>query len=185
MIIIGICGSPRKNGNTEILLKEALKGAEELGTKTELILLRMKKIEFCKGCEEVCEKTGSCQINDDMMEIYDKIGKSDGIIIGTPTYFNMISGVLKNFIDRCLPMSWSGRLKNKVTGIIAVGGDGDESIKEAAENIKTFIEICEMKNIGKPLCIKASKCGEIAKNDKALTDARNLGVKIVKSIVGK
>ena len=93
--IIGICGSPRK-GNNEILLNEALKSAEKAGAKTDLIYLREKKIEMCDGCCE-CDTTKKCHLKDNMNDIINKIKKSDGIIFATPTYFDDINGLMKNF----------------------------------------------------------------------------------------
>lgn len=68
MKVLGIVFSPRRNGNTEILVREALKGAEEVGAETELITTRDYKINPCDGCES-CYETGKCHINDDMQII--------------------------------------------------------------------------------------------------------------------
>ena len=71
MKIIGICGSPRIGGNTEIMVKEALRGAKEEGVQTELIHLGKAKLEFCDGCL-ICEEIGKCQIDDGVNEINEK-----------------------------------------------------------------------------------------------------------------
>ena len=67
MKIIGICGSPRHGGNTEFMLKEALKATKEKGAKTELIFLADKDIKHCEGCTPKCEDL--CKIEDDMKQI--------------------------------------------------------------------------------------------------------------------
>jgi multimeric flavodoxin WrbA len=184
MKIIGICGSPRK-GNTEILLREALNGAKEAGADTELILLREKNIELCDGCL-VCEKTGECHINDDMQKIYKKLTESDVIIFGSPTYYNNVTALFKILIDRTNVFYLKNNLKNKIAAIICVGGMklNEGSIENAAKQIKIFCEIQGMKVVGK-LLVSATISNEVLENKKILKKARDLGVKIVKSIVNK
>jgi multimeric flavodoxin WrbA len=184
MKIIGICGSPRR-GNTETLLIEALKGSKGTGAKTELILLREKNIEFCGGCLS-CEKTGKCHIDDDMQEIYKNLIESDAIIFGSPTYYNNVTALFKNLIDRTNVFYRNNDLKNKKAAIICVGGMklNEGSIENAAKQIKIFCEIQGMKVVGK-LLASATKSNEISKNKEILNKARNLGVKVVKSIVVK
>lgn len=182
MKIIGICGSPRKGGNTEILLKEALKGAEEAGAETELILLREKNIASCKGCIEFCMKKEVCKIADDANELNEKLTKADGFIIGSPTYFGLPSGILKNFMDRTSPIY--GKLNNKPVVIITVGMSETDfgGIELTAQALRTFCLWHEMIVVGSPVCVKAEKIGEVSKNKRALISARKLGGKIVNVI---
>lgn len=77
MKIVGIVCSPRKGGNTEILVREALKAASEAGAETDLVLTSTKNIAPCDGCG-ICEKNGVCKISDDMQELYQKLESSDG-----------------------------------------------------------------------------------------------------------
>ena len=83
MKILAVSGSPRKDGNTVILLNEALKGAQQEGAETELCSVSGKTIASCDACIS-CRKTGRCHINDDMQELYSKLLEADGIIMGTP-----------------------------------------------------------------------------------------------------
>jgi multimeric flavodoxin WrbA len=176
MKIVGICGSPRK-GNTEFLLKEALKAAEKKGAKTELILLREKRIEFCDGCGK-CEKTGECHIEDDMQEIYKRLESADGIILASPNYYDNVSGMMKNFIDRTLVYYGprEKKIKGKIGGIIAVGGG---SADEAVEKLKVFFSAYEAKVVGIVKAV-AGSAGEISKNKKAIEKARKLGERLMK-----
>jgi len=101
--ILGIVGSPRHNSNTEVMVREGLKGAEDTGNvETELLLLAGKKINPCIGCLKCLEKKDLCifRFKDDMQEFYEKYIAADGLIIGSPVYHASISGVLKNAIDR-------------------------------------------------------------------------------------
>jgi multimeric flavodoxin WrbA len=117
MRILGICCSPRKGGNTEILLREALESAHEAGCETELILVAGKKIGPCDGCG-TCFETGMCKIKDDMQHIYEEMEKADGIILGTPVYFTNVSAQAKAVIDRTYVFLWNRKLRGKVAAAL-------------------------------------------------------------------
>ena len=120
MKILAISGSPRKDGNTVILLNEALKGAKQEGATTELYSASGKTIAPCDACIS-CRKTGRCRIDDDMQELYPKLREADGIIIGTPIYLYTMAAQTKAIIDRtfCLDHNQAA-LANKVGGIVVV-----------------------------------------------------------------
>ncbi len=99
MKIIGIEGSPRKDGNTEKLVKKILAGAEEAGAKTEYLKLADLDLNFCRGCG-TCRATGECVVKDDMDRIVDAIQQSDAIVLGSPVYVWQVSGNTKVFMDR-------------------------------------------------------------------------------------
>jgi multimeric flavodoxin WrbA len=119
MKILGIVCSSRKGGNTEILMREALEAAQKAGGETELFLIADKDISFCNGCE-ACVETGKCIIEDDMQELYEKMEAADGIILGTPVYFNSVSAQAKAIMDRGYAFLRVRRLKGKVAAAIAV-----------------------------------------------------------------
>ncbi|MCK4863555.1 MAG: flavodoxin family protein [Dehalococcoidales bacterium] len=122
MKILGLSFSPRTQGNTEILLDEALSGARQEGAETELYSIAGKDIKPCDGCWG-CRKAGECHIKDDMQELYTKMLEADGIIYGTPVYFYNMTGQGKTVIDRTIALGQPGRnLANKVGGVIAVAG---------------------------------------------------------------
>ncbi len=101
MKILGVVGSPRKGGNTEIMVEEALATAREAGAETELVLIAGKKIAGCDGCD-TCRKTMACHIKDDMQTIYKQLEAADGIIFGTPVYFGSVPSQAKAIIDAFL-----------------------------------------------------------------------------------
>jgi multimeric flavodoxin WrbA len=121
MNILGISCSPRKSGNTELLLAQALSGAGHEGAETELYNLSGTEIKPCDGCA-ACRKTGICHINDDMQTIYQKLLTADGVIFGTPVYFYSLTSQAKALIDRTYALLHGRRLANKVGGVIAVAG---------------------------------------------------------------
>lgn len=99
MLVIGISGSPRKNGNTDLLLDAVLEGSASNGAEVKKFYLSDSVCSGCLGCGR-CEDTGSCNIDDYISEIYDCIGRADAVILTSPIYFESISSWMKTFIDR-------------------------------------------------------------------------------------
>ena len=119
MKVLGIVCSPRKGGNTEIMVTEALAVAREAGLETELILAAGKKIAPCDGCE-ACAKSGVCKIKDDMQPIYQQLEAADAIIFGTPVYFGNVSAQGKAIIDRTYAIRRQRKLAGKVAAAVVV-----------------------------------------------------------------
>jgi len=117
MRILGIVGSARKEGNTEILVKEALEAARQAGAETELVLVADKDIAPCDGCG-ACVENGICKIKDDMQEIYQKLEQADGVIFGTPVYFANVSAQTKAIMDRTYAFLRVRKLRGKVAAAI-------------------------------------------------------------------
>jgi multimeric flavodoxin WrbA len=116
--ILAISCSPRPQGNTVTMLKEALRGAQQEGGEVELYSVSGKDLQPCDGCW-TCTKTGICHVQDDMQELYDKMLTADGIIFGTPIYFYGMAAQMKIIIDRSHALNVPGRrLANKVGGVI-------------------------------------------------------------------
>ena len=115
MKILGINGSPRKGGNTEIMLTQILKEAESLGAESEYLAVDKLNFQGCKGCLW-CQHTGSarCVQQDDMAGIYEKIANADAIIVGTPVYFSGMTGQLKTFMDRLYPFYGRGGIPSRL-----------------------------------------------------------------------
>ena len=110
--VLGIAGSPRIGGNSEVLLDSALAGAESAGAKTEKIVLSMLKITPCDS-DSFCRKNGTCYIKDDMQLVYKKLKAADAIIISSPVYFGSVTAQLKAMIDRCQVFWVNGFLLKK------------------------------------------------------------------------
>jgi multimeric flavodoxin WrbA len=122
MKVLALSFSPHKNGNTVILLEEALKGAQIEGAEVELYSVAEKNIKPCQGCR-ACSKTGECIVKDDMQELYGKMLGADGIIFGTPVYFYSMTAQAKAVIDRTICFNRPERsLANKVGGVVVVAG---------------------------------------------------------------
>lgn len=122
--VIGIVGSPRIEGNTEILVAAALRSAEEAGKgtiQTELIRMANYRVEPCDGCES-CRKLGYCKIEDDFEVIFQKMVEADGIVIGSPVYFSSPTPNILALLHRAgyVSQSKSRPFERKVGAPIAV-----------------------------------------------------------------
>jgi len=177
MKVIAICGSPRKNGNTKLMLGEALRGAKGKGAKTELIQLSGKNIKYCLGCDNC---NFPCRIKDDTGKIYKKMIDADIIIIGSPVYCCNVSGLLKNFMDRCTCLTRPElKLKGKVGGAITVSGFFTGNA-ETEYHIWDFLNWQGIMLPGRCTAEGFSlKKGEILRKKENLKSARELGERLV------
>ncbi len=98
--VLILSGSPRKNGNSDILCDEFLRGAAEAGNEVEKIRVAEKNIGYCLGCYYCADHNGECAIKDDMAEVLQKMIDADVIVLASPVYFYSIDAQLKALIDR-------------------------------------------------------------------------------------
>lgn len=129
MKVIGISGSPRKDGNTDALIKKVFENLEKEGIETELIRIGGKAIRGCLGCGKCAEmQNETCIIkNDPVNEIIGKMKEADGIILGSPTYFSDVTAEMKALIDRAGFVSYTngGLFKHKAgAAVVAVRRGG-------------------------------------------------------------
>ena len=101
--VLIVSSSFRKNSNSEMLATEFANGVKDAGNDVEVITLRDKNLNFCKGCL-ACQKTMQCVIKDDAVEIAEKMKKADVLVFVTPVYYYSISGQLKTMLDRANPL---------------------------------------------------------------------------------
>ncbi|NWF98030.1 MAG: flavodoxin family protein [Nitrospirae bacterium] len=179
MNIIAFMGSPRRDGNTEILLKTAIEGIEKSGFNVNIFRLNEMDIMPCQNCGG-CEETGFCIYNDDMNIIYESIRTADRIILASPIFFFSLSAQTKTMIDRCQSF-WCEKylLKKPITSgqygrkglLLLVGGMKKEiGIECAGATAKAFfrtISVPEHKTLSY-LGIDAK--GEIQKHPTALKE---------------
>jgi len=119
---VGIVGSPRKNGNTEILTQHTLKAIGEEGLETELIRLAGLDIQPCNVCM-VCRDEGErCPIEDDLFPLYTKMKEAEAIILASPVYFGSATALLKALMERTGYIGGHGRraFAGKVGGPLVV-----------------------------------------------------------------
>lgn len=140
MFILGLNGSPQKEGNTVNLLNAALAAASRMGAETRLLhvvdALKGVTHPFCNNCTPVCE--GTCIKGNNLEEAYDLLRKADGIIMGSPVYFGTISAQLKAFWDKSRVLRKEKALVNVVGGAVATGAarfGGQETTLRAIHDI--------------------------------------------------
>ena len=179
MKILGLCCSPRKGGNTETLLTEALEGARSEGAEVELFSVHGKDIKPCDGCQ-TCVTTGICHISDDVQDVFRKMIESDGIIFGTPIYFYTMTAQAKAIMDRTYSIRRPEfKLESKVGGIIAVaGGIG---LMEAIKDYYFYIAINHML-AADYVSAYASERGEVHDQERIMKLAREQGRQMVQLV---
>jgi multimeric flavodoxin WrbA len=119
MRILGISGSPRKKGNTEILIDEVLGVVRNAGWETEVFLMSEKQVGPCDACG-ACFQLGACVVKDDMQELYGKMEQADAIVFGSPVYFGTVSAQMKAIMDRMFALLGRRTLKGKLAGNLVV-----------------------------------------------------------------
>ncbi len=185
MYVLGINGSPRIGGNTDILLDKALEGAKSKGARTEKVILNTLKFSACQECEDVGDD-GTCIIEDDMQTLYRKIEEADAIILASPIFFGGLSAQTKMMIDRfqCL---WRAKyilkkstFKKKRRGLfISVESskrmDFFDNARSIVKNLFATIDV----EYGEELfCAGVDKKGSILEHPDTLNDAFALGERI-------
>lgn len=120
--VLILSGSPRKEGNSDILCDAFARGAAEAGHAVEKIRVAEKKIGFCRACY-ACKQTGKCAIEDDMAQVLQKMIDADVIVLASPVYFYAMDAQLKAVIDRTVAR-WL-EVKNKEFYYIVTAADAD------------------------------------------------------------
>ncbi len=137
--VLIVSSSLRVGSNSELLAREAERGARDAGHDVELVSLKDKDIRFCKGCL-ACQKTGKCVIHDDAAEIVGKVQNADVLVFVTPIYYYELSGQLKTLLDRCNPLFPQEYAFRDVYLMTASAEDGDEVYEKAVNGLKGWID---------------------------------------------
>jgi len=148
MKIVGISGSPNRDGSNSHMIDRALDIARQRGFEVENITLAGADISPCTDCH-VCKTENSCPIKDDIAGINSSLASADGIIASSPVYFGTLSGQLKMLFDRTLPLRRNGfLLKDKVGAALAVGGSRNGGQEYTVWSIHAWMHIHGMIVVG-------------------------------------
>ena len=185
MKVLGILGSPRIGGNSDILLSQALAGAKSAGADVEKIILDRKNIAGCKDCMK-CNKMGVCAMKDDMAEIQQKILDAYAIIHSSPVYFWAMTSQMKAYLDRwCVffdaewrwQKAYYPKMRGKRIGLITVCGDTNAQTGDPiVHSFKSTTDMTKMHWLGAVMA-SATEKGEIVNNQTAIQEAFELGKK--------
>lgn len=172
--VLVLCASPRVMGNTEILAKEFVRGAEDAGNDVEYVRLADQKIDFCIGCR-ACAESEECFQRDDMDKLSKLVLGADVLVFATPVYFYTMSAQMKVFIDRLTPFYEKVRAD---IYIMATAWDNmEENLELTAESIRGLTDMC-FEGCKEKGCLLVGGCenkGDIKNNQAALNNAYNLG----------
>lgn len=135
--ILIISGSPRKNGNSDILCGQFEKGAAEAGNTVEKVNLRELKIGYCTACYG-CRGTKACVQKDDMEALLQKMVEADVLVLATPVYFYSMDGQMKTMIDRTLPRYTE--IRDKDVCLIATAAEGRHAMVRTMDALKGFVD---------------------------------------------
>lgn len=173
--ILVISGSPRKNGNTEMLAKAFVDGAILAGNHVKILSVIGKHIGGCLGCN-ACRRNSDnkCVLNDDMIECYNIMAKADVIVFATPIYFYGASSQLKAMIDR-LHNPIRNTFKVKKLGLLAVCADNEMAVfNSVKEMYNSCLRYFSLENGGIVTVCGVEEKGDISGNT-ALSEAEEMG----------
>lgn len=188
--VLGICASPRRNGNSELILDSFLKGAKAIrGSSIKKIFLGDLVIKFCQE-GECCYESGECVLNDDMRVIYKDVDDADIIVISAPIYFGSIPAQLKLLIDRFQP-HWIkkevlkkpplGEKKREGAFLCVSASDRDDFFKNARQVVRNLYAVLSIKYHGEVYCSGVNNKGDIKDKKDVMSRAYRLGEDLVKN----
>jgi multimeric flavodoxin WrbA len=180
--VLGVIGSPRKKGNTEVLVSRILDGARDGGANTGIISLGELAIQECVGCHACWKGKHACCKDDDMKDLYPRIIESDVIVFGTPVYWYGPTAIMKCFIDRFVYFNCPenrNKIKGK-TGVIAV--PFEDKTLSTANLVVDFFERClnylEMRLAEKVLVPGVTRRGEVRDKKQIMDRCYKLGQRL-------
>jgi multimeric flavodoxin WrbA len=187
MYILTLYGSPRQNGNTDILLDEFIKGATSVKSvlQIEKIYVRNLKITPCQEYG-ICLKTGECAIKDEMSSLYDKLLRADLVVLSAPVFFSNVPAQVKIIIDRSQPL-WARKYilktiskdtKRKGFFISVAGTEGKDVFSGILSTVKYFFKAINVDYAGELLYNKIDDKGVIREHLSALKETFQAGQKL-------
>ena len=172
--VLIVSASPRKNSNSEALALAFAEGAKSAGHEAELISLRGKTVNFCRGCF-VCQETQRCVIHDDADQICQKALLADVLVFATPIYYYEMSGQLKTLLDRLNPLFPSDYAFKDVYMLTAAAEDEDYVPARAVSGLEGWVECFERAHLaGTVFMGGVTEAGENPDHP-ALVQARKMG----------
>jgi len=193
--VLVISSSPRKNGNSELLAKESVRGATDAGAHVDYVRITDLKISPCTSCG-YCEKKGECSIKDDFPELMRKMIDSDILVFATPIYFMAVGAWGKMAIDRCQTL-WSRKYvlnmpNRKEEGktwaglCIAVGGSKSTKMFECVRlTMKYFYDVLDITRTDEIFHNRIDEKGAVSEKPEALEEAYNKTRDMVTEIAEK
>jgi multimeric flavodoxin WrbA len=174
MKVLGLVGSPRKGGNTDLLVSAVLYGAGAAGGEVDKLYVYDFDISPCVDCRGCKKEPFNCVIKDDMRQLYPKLEETDIIIFGTPLYWYGPTAKMKLLIDKLRPYIASKKLKGKKAILIVPSEEGLEACRNLLGMFEQSFGYLGLELAGKILAT-ASEKGEVQQQPKVLDKAFRLG----------
>jgi multimeric flavodoxin WrbA len=174
--VLGIVGSPRRGGNTEVMVDEVLAGAEEAGAHVEKVILAELAIAPCRACD-TCAETGACAQHDDMQPLAEKMQRSEVWVLGTPVYWWGPSAQFKAFMDRWYGVEAEIFRGRRVLVVMPLGSDDAYDARHAVGMIEDSVKYRKVESVETILAPGAYKLGEVRDFPEVLAAARRAGRK--------
>ena len=187
--VLGLSCSPRRGGNTDLMLDHALQGAREAGADTEKIIVPELDIHPCKACN-ACFKEGRCVQKDDMQELYPKLRSREGIILAAPIFSMNLAAQAKILIDR-LQCFWATkyvlrqhtvpdekRERRKGLWLSAAGFDRENVFDAAVPTVRYFFAMLEIEGSERLTFNNVEDRGAISRVPGALESCREAGSRL-------
>ena len=172
--VIGIVGSPRQGGNTEILVNEILQGAEAAGARIDLVALRDLTIEPCRACD-ACRERGVCVLDDDFPTLFERMQGSQAWVLGTPVYWWGPTAQFKAFLDRWyMAASHRDVFRGRRVVFAVPSGGGPSYANHTVGLLEEVAAYLGMDHRG-TLAIAAGSRGDVRGQVKVMERARELG----------
>jgi len=191
--ILAVVGSPRKKGNTDVLVKQAAKAAESMGAEVTTIYLSKLQIKDCKACDK-CAANMKCLLKDDMQNVYSLLEEAQAIIVGSPTYFYNVTGITKCFLDRLYAYEvfdpknrhvWMGAMSNGICRFALSIVMGEQASKNdlgfASLALKETLTAIGYKMTDSLSFVDMVVKGDAEKNELALKEATAAGKRLVRA----
>lgn len=176
MKVVGFNGSPRKDGNTAVLIQRVFREMENEGIATEFVQLSHKSIHGCASCYQCMEKKNErCAVNDDAANEYiEKITQAQGVVLASPVYFMDVTPEMKALIDRVgfVSRSNGGMFRNKVGGLVAVARRA--GAVHTLDTMSHFFLSMDMIIVGRTIGIGRDR-GDVEKDKEGMLLAESLG----------
>jgi len=172
--VLGIVGSPRRNGNTEILVDEILSGAAEAGAQIGKVILDELDISPCKACN-ACKGGNPCIHDDDMSALLEMMENSQVWVLGTPIYWWGPTAQMKAFVDRWYGANYAKFQDKRVILALPLGGSKEESAQHTIGMFRSIMDYLNMKHIATVVAPGINQRGAIREKSSILTIARDTG----------
>ena len=140
--VVIITSSLRANSNSDLLAESFKEGALSAGNEVEIVSLKGKKLDFCRGCM-ACQKIGRCVIQDDANQIMEKLCEADVVVWATPTYYYSMSGNMKTLIDRCNALFCKDYKFRDVCLLVTAAEDEEYTPKQVIGGIQGWVDCFE------------------------------------------